>query len=257
MAPKIILPKEFDVSRVTFSDVKVLDNGGKIVYVSYDSAPLVIQTPTMTAPFGMSVWDNDGKAAAKYSLDLSFKNMDASPKLQKFYEMLEQLDNKLVNDGFLNQATWFKGKKYGSREILEALFTPMIKYAKDRDTGERTDKYPPTMKIGIPCRDGRFSCDIFDDKKRTIDLNAIETKGAAVTAIIQCTGLWFAGGKFGASWRLVQAKIVANSMSFDTYAFRGDGDNDGNDDAEIVDCTAQNGDDDHKSSSDSEEEDDA
>lgn len=252
MAPTIVLPKEFDITKVSFSDVKVLDNGGKIVYVSYNNAPLVVQTPPMTAPFGMSVWDNDGKASAKYSLDLSFKAMDASPKLQKFYDMLERMDKRLVDDGYANQSTWFKGKKYGSREIVEALFTPMIKYAKDRDTGERTDKYPPTFKVGVPFRDGAFTCDIFNDKRQPMDLSTIETKGANVTAIIQCTGMWFAGGKFGASWRLVQAKISPNTMSFTGFAFRGDDGNDGNDgDMDIVDCAETDRAD--KSSSDSEE----
>jgi hypothetical protein len=202
MAPNIVLPKNFDITNVGFSDVKVLDNGGKIVYVSYNSAPLVMQTPPMVAPFGMSMWDNDGKQAPKYSLDLSFKAMDVSPQLQTFYHVLEELDRRLVDDGFANQQTWFKGKKYGSRDIVEALYTHLIKHAKDRETGERTDKYPPTFKLGVPFRDGAFVCDAFDDQRRTLNLNDIDTKGAKVTAIMQCTGLWFAGASlvFRGAW---------------------------------------------------------
>ena len=218
MASNIILAKDFDINNVSFSDVRMLDNGGKIVYVSYNKAPMIIQTPQMTAPFGMSKWDNDGKATPKYTLDLSFKGMDKSPALGSFYEMLKQLDARLVEDGFANQGSWFKGKKYGSKEIVEALYTPLIKHAKDRDTGEITDKYPPTFKATVPFKENKFVCDVYDDARNLVDLSTMETKGSRITAIIQCMGLWFAGGKFGSSWRIVQMK-VAPSATIRGYAF--------------------------------------
>ena len=251
MPPSIVLPKEFDIANVSFSDVRALDNGGKIAYIAYNNAPLVVQTPPMKAPFGMSVWE-DGKDV-KYSLDLSFAGIDGSPKLQAFYDMLDKLDNRLVDDGFENQSAWFKGKKYGSREIVEALYTPMIKHAKDRKTGERTDKYPPTVKLTVPFRDGAFTCDVFDSTRQPVDINEIQTKGAQVTAIIKCAGIWFSGGKFGASWRVVQMKVAPNDMSFSGFAFRTDGAEDAQ--RQMIDCDADNGDA-HKSSSDSEEIDD-
>ena len=240
MAPAVVLPREFDIKKVDFSALKTLDNGGKIVYVGYGpgKGPLFMQTPPMSAPFGMSVWDNDGKAVPKHTLDLSFKGMDSCKKLQKFYDVLEALDQRLVDDGFANQSSWFKGKKYGSRDIVEALYTPLIKYAKDRETGERTDKYPPTMKLSVPFRDGVFTCQAFDDNKKPVDLSQLETlKGATVSAIIQCTGIWFAGGKFGVSWRVVQMRVVPNDTSFNGFAFRGDGD----DVVELGDASAAHG----------------
>jgi hypothetical protein len=223
MAPTIILAKDFNINNVTFSDVKMLDNGGKIVYVSYNKSPFLMQTPKMKAPFGLSMWDNDGKNVPKYTLDLSFGGMDSSPQLQAFYEVLENMDVRMVNDGFDNQQSWFKGKKYGSREIVEALYTPIIKYAKDKNTGERSDKYPPTMKLNVPFRDGTFACDAFDDNRKPVNVESIETKGSFINAIIQCTGVWFAGGKFGVSWKVVQMKYTPASMSFmGQCAFRDD-----------------------------------
>ena len=32
-------------------------------------------------------------------------------------------------------------------------------------------------------------------------------KATHLTGLIQCTGLWFAGGKFGCTWKLLQAKL--------------------------------------------------
>lgn len=218
MAPQVVLPRDFDIKNVSFSDVKVLDNGGKIVYVSYNRAPLIVQTPTMSAPFGMSRWDGDGGAANKYTLDLSFKGMDASPSMRAFHDLLENLDSRMVDDGFANQQTWFKGKKYNSREIVEALYTPLIKFAKDKRTGERTDAYPPTFKATVPFKEGAFLCDVFDADRNPADLGAMDTKGARVTAIIQCTGVWFAGGKFGVSWKVVQMKVAQNNTKLSGYA---------------------------------------
>jgi hypothetical protein len=34
-------------------------------------------------------------------------------------------------------------------------------------------------------------------------------KGSNVTVMIQCGGIWFANGKFGMTWRLVQAMVLA------------------------------------------------
>ncbi len=219
MSSTITLAKEFDINNVAFSDVRTLDNGGKAVYVSYNKAPLILQTPQMVAPFGMSKWDNEGKSNPKYTIDLSFKGMDKNPNMQAFYNALEALDKKLVEDGYKNQQTWFKGKKYGSQEIVEALYTPLIRHAKDRATGEITDKYPPTFKLTVPFKDGGFTCEVFDDSRNQIDLANVETKGCKVTAIIQCTGLWFAGGKFGSTWRIIQMKVVPNA-TIRGYAFK-------------------------------------
>jgi hypothetical protein len=213
----ITLAKEFDSSKITYSDVKMLENGGKVVYVSYNKAPLVLQTPEMSAPFGMQNWNNDNRI--KYTMDLSFKGMDRRVGVQTFYNVLETLDNKLVEDAFKNQATWFKGRKITSPEVASALYTPLIKHAKDKDTGEVTDKWPPTFKMTVPWKDNKFMCEVYDDKRNPLDLSAIDTKGARVTGIIQFMGLWMAGGKFGSSWRVLQMKIIPN-QALRGYAFK-------------------------------------
>lgn len=218
----ITLAKEFNINNVSFSDVRTLDNGGKVVYLSYKNldnkpAPLILQTPQMNVPFGLSTWDNDGKGPLKYSLDLSFKGMDKSVGLQNFYNVLESLDKRLIEDGLANAPTWFKGKKV-TKDVLEALYTPLIRHAKDKN-GEVTDKYPPTFKVTVPNKEGKITCEVYDDKRELVDLLSLQTKGSRVTAIIQCMGLWFAGGKFGSTWRVVQMKVAPNA-TIRGYAFK-------------------------------------
>jgi hypothetical protein len=217
----ILLSKNVDVSKLTYGTVRSLENGGKTVYVGVEGKPLYLQTPTMITQWGLSKWNADKSdkdtAATKYSIDLSLKNMDTKPAVKHFYDLLSGLDKKFVEDGVTNSMSWFK-KKYSATNVVEAIYTPMVKYARDKETGEITDKYPPSFRLNIPFRDGKIACDVFDDSKNAISISNIE-KGSSVTAILQFTGLWLAGGKFGTSWKVVQLRVVAPA-TIKGFAFR-------------------------------------
>lgn len=218
----IILPSNFDVSSVSYSAPRTLDNGGRAIYMNLNRSPIVLQTPEMIAPYGVSNWNDDGKGPDKYSLDLSFKGKEGRPNLNTFFEKMVALDKKLVQDGVDNSMTWLK-KKYNSVDVVEALYTPMVKYAKDKTTGEITDKYPPTFKLKIPFVNSAFQCEVYDNKRKPVDLKQlIDTgafKGAKVTAIIQCLGIWVAGGKYGCSWKVLQMR-VSPPQTIKGYAFK-------------------------------------
>jgi hypothetical protein len=205
---------DFNAANVKLSKLRTLDNGGKIVYLSYNEKPLVLQTPEMVAPYGMSKWDNDGKGPAKYTLDLSFKGMDTRDLLKKFYTSLQEFDSNMVKGGLQHSEEWFK-KKYQSAEVVEALYTCVVRRSKD-------DKYPPTFKMTVPYDNntGEFRVKVFDKvSKKQVDLNDVNLKGAKVTALVQCTGVWIAGGKFGTTWKVVQLR-VEQSAKITEYAFR-------------------------------------
>lgn len=201
-----MMPSVFNVDNISYGSVKTNDNGGKSIYLSYNGSPIILQTPEMYSPFGKQRWDNEKTGLCKYTIDLSFKDINNRPILKTFFDKITEMDNKLINDGFNNQFEWLK-KKGVSIDTIKELYTSMIKYPTDKVTGEITDKYPPTFKLTIPFRDDSFLCEVYDDKRNLIDLNSVETKAAKITAIIQCTGIWSAGGKYGCSWKCVQLKI--------------------------------------------------
>ena len=213
----IVLPSDFDVKNITYSEPRVLDNGGKVIYISYNKKKLVMQTPEMVAPFGLSKWNNEGKSADKYSFDLSFKGKESRDVLNKFFDGLKSFDKKLVEDGLTNCQTWFK-KAHKSVDVVEALYTPIIKYAKDKN-GDINDKYPPTFKMTVPHNGTNFACDVYDNNRNLVDLSSLETKGSRVSAIVQCVGIWVAGTKFGCSWKVLQMKITPPS-TIKGYAFK-------------------------------------
>lgn len=232
----IILPSQLNVQNIKYGTPRTLDNGGKMIYLAYNNGPIVLQTPEMIAPFGLSKWDNDkgdsssNRSSTKYSLNLSFKGMDGRPLLKTFYDKMSELDDKLIEDGQVNSFDWLK-KKGVSKEVVKELYTKLVSYPIDKSTGEVSTKYPPTFKLSIPWRDGAFQCEVYDSKRKLVDLQSLETKGARVTAIIQCLGLWAIAGKFGCTWKVIQLKVVPPA-SIKGFAFKPDTDKVSNDESD-------------------------
>ncbi len=213
----IITAANFDVNAIAYGVPKLNDNGGKSIYVSLNKTPIILQTPEMYAPFGKQKWDTE-RGTVKYTLDLSFKGMDSRENLNTFYEKMTAFDNKLIDDALENSFDWLK-KKNVSRDVIQALYTKMIRHPVDKATGEVSTKYPPTFKLSLPFKDNAFTCDVYDRNKNLVDLNTIETKGSKVTAIIQCLGIWVAAGKFGCTWKVLQMRVVPPA-SISGYAFK-------------------------------------
>ncbi len=207
---------DVDVADVSFSSQpKILDNGGKMVWISYKGSPLIVQLPKMKAPFGVSRWCDDKGNVEKYSLDLSFGGSDE--RVAQTLEILKKMDEKILQSGMENSMNWFK-KKFSSTEVMEALYYPIVRQPKD-------EKYAPTIKLPLAFANGEFKFTAYDNTKdhNKVDLLDVNTKGCDVTAIIQATGLWIAGGKFGCSWKVQQLR-VAPRESLPAYAFVDDDD---------------------------------
>ena len=130
--------------------------------------------------------------------------------------MFENLDKKNLEMGMENATTWINQKKQPkSIDVVEALYTPQIIVAKD-------DKYPSTFKFKLPMKNGKLGCDVYDKNMELIDLlstDLTKTKGSKCKAIMQCTGIWLAGSKFGMSWKCVQLQI-SQQENFGQYSFK-------------------------------------
>ena len=147
----LIKGKNIDVTKLSFSQPRVLDNGAKLVYMNYDGGRLSIQTPWLTLPVKMGVY-TEGEYP-KYSVDISFKGMENDPDLQAFHDKLQEVEETIVDAGFDNSVSWFKKKKT-TREVVEAIFNPILKVSKDKETGEPDGKWPPTMKLKVARKNG-------------------------------------------------------------------------------------------------------
>jgi hypothetical protein len=180
-----------------------------------------MQVGPLETPFGLSVFDKIPGAPPKYSIDLKLRGYDdaaSNPKIAAIYNAMHSLDEYMLEQGVKNSSAWFKGQK--SREVLSELYTPTVKFAKDAEGNLKP--YPPTIKLQLRQRDGKFESQVYDDKKRPmadIPLEDILVKGMVGTYLIQCTGVWFAGGKFGLSWKTLQIRADRVPESIRGFAF--------------------------------------
>ena len=229
MTSTINKPNEIQVENITYKEPKTIGNGGKQVYVEYNDSKLIVQTPKMTLPWSMGKFDGD--QGLKFSIDMSFKGMDTNEQMRDFHKFLDEFDDILVKQGVKHSMAWFK-KKDMKEEVLKALFSKQLKESKDKDTGEPDGKWPPTLKVKLPYKNDKFTCEIYDNKKNMIDTEQLESilvRGCEVQALIEHTGIWFAGGKYGCSWKVIQMKVTAPS-TIKGYSFI-----DSSDDEDVVD----------------------
>ena len=200
----------FEVGRVSYTEPKANSHGGKSIYLNYNGKPMTFQTPKMPLPFGMGRWESkDGSGVVKYSLDLSFREMAENEEVREFKRKMEELDEKLIKDGVKNSLSWFK-KKSANEEVMRELYTPQVKVSKNKDTGEPNTKYAPTFKIKMPYQDAEktFTCEVYNNAKQRVSVEEGIVKGATVQVLMKCTGVWFAGGKYGISWKAHQIKVT-------------------------------------------------
>lgn len=199
----VITPSQFNTKNLTTSELKKLDNGSAQVYANYDGKRLRVQTPQMSIPYD----SGDYNGNQKYKVNLSFKGMDKNPKLAKFHEMVQAIDNYVIDVATQNAGKWFK-MPGASRELVAAFFTPSIKISKDKD-GNPKD-YPPTIVPKLAQRNGAFDAELFDDKNVMMEgvtpLDVLR-RGAEIVSILDVTSIWVGDKKFGVTWKLHQACV--------------------------------------------------
>lgn len=229
----IVFPSSFNSKNIAFSAPKQLPSGAKQAYLNYSSQKLVMQTATeMSVPFGLNIADKFGPP--EYSVELSFRGHEQNPEIKKFMDVIAQIDEKLLEEGVKNSKTWFKADL--SRDVVKAFYTPSLKYSKDKEGNVLT--YPPNIKLKLR-KTSKTNESKLNDSKLTIsdletkfyDINGktytdipiedLLAKGVQVTAIIECAGVWFAGSKFGLTWRAKQIAVHKLPKKLEDFAFKG------------------------------------
>jgi hypothetical protein len=229
MSSMINSPSEITVSKLEFQPVKVLDNGGKSVNIRYEGRNLMVETPSLNIPYGVNVFDKTPGAPVKFSIDLSLRGADENEQVRSLQDFFEAFDEKMIDAGVENAGKWFKMSN-PNRDVIKAFYSPVIKISRDAQGNPKP--YPPTFKLALRkktkkgekpdisnaseaiCfetqfynaaeRDDKGQIAVFDGAST---LESVLPKRSQATAIIQCTGVWFAGGKFGTTWKAVQMRV--------------------------------------------------
>lgn len=226
-----ILIKNVDVSKLKYSEPKNLNSGGRTVYINYGGQRPIFQFPWLSMPYGLNSSQDYADKMAKqgkdtkqedkkqlgYDLTVSFRGSDNNIKIQQALEKLKEIEQKIINDAFDNRVAWLQDDFDGLKPIVTKLFNPILKYDKDKNTGKIANKYPPTMKFKIPFReeDNKFKFECEDKDGVEIDFKTIMNtlKGGRCLPVLHLTGIWFIGGKFGVSWKLMRGRFQPSIMS--------------------------------------------
>ena len=205
--------KEFDPSKVTYGKVKVDSRGGKNVPILYDGKPLRIQTP-LILNWGVNENVDEQSGSKKYNTALQFQREGNGPVV-KFFEKMNEFQSKILSDCVSNCKPWF-GKSKMSEDIASALFWPLLKYPKDKETQEPDESRNPTMKVKIPYWEGKYNIELYDmdrnlvcDRPSDVDVEISDLipKASHFCGIIECSGIWFAAGRFSVPFKMVLGKV--------------------------------------------------
>jgi hypothetical protein len=219
MSSSVVYPSSFNSKNISITVPKVLPSGAKQAYLNYGGERLVMQTAvSMSVPFGLNVADKFGPA--EYSVELSFRGNEQRPEVKEFMDVIAQIDETLLNEGVKNSKTWFKGDL--SRDVVKAFYTPSLKYSKDKEGNVLN--YPPNIKLKLRKVNNDFETKFYDvngNPYKGIPVEDLLVKGTQVTAIIECAGVWFAGSKFGLTWRAKQIAVHKLPEKIADFAFKG------------------------------------
>lgn len=232
MSDTIVDGTLFNSSIITYSSPKAGGSGGKSINIynkNVKGVGLRISTPLMLT-WGASdfVDEKTGKGNGKYEMSLQFPSAEyQTAETSAFLKNMQTFEAKIKADALTNSKDWF-GKVHKNAEVVDALYSPMLKYAKDKATGEPDYNKSPILKVKLECYDGVWKSEIYDEEGESLfpsqsspnktPLDFIQ-KGINVAVIMQCGGLWFANGKFGVTWKLVQAVVQKPKTSISGTCF--------------------------------------
>lgn len=219
MSSSVVYPSSFNSKNIAITAPKQLPSGAKQAYLNYDGQKLLMQSAVaMSVPFGLNVADKFGPA--EYSVELSFRGHEQRPEVKEFMDVISKIDEMMLTEGVKNSKTWFKGDL--SRDVVKAFYTPSLKYSKDKEGNVLS--YPPNLKLKLRKVNNDFVTLFYDvngSPYKGVPVEDLLVKGAQVTAIIECAGVWFAGSKFGLTWRAKQIAIHKLPDRLANFAFKG------------------------------------
>jgi hypothetical protein len=211
MQSPVIKYDSFNPQTVTYMKAKTNKSGGKSVGIK-----LMLECPLMLT-WGANKFTDEVSGRTTYKMALAFPRQDyANAETDLFLKKMIELETKIKDDATKNSMEWFnKPKDKMPAQVVDALFNPMLKWPKDPLTGDRDMTKTPSLDVKLENYDG-FNCELYDVNGEMLFPDKTDSEVTPLTLIpkltniacvIQCGGLWFAGGKFGVTWKLFQGVV--------------------------------------------------
>ena len=199
-----------------YTKPKLNANNGKMIGIlnKQNMKSLYLSTPLMLT-WGVNEYTDDKTGKKTFDMALQFPNQEYNnPECAAFLKNMQELEKRIKDDAIINCKEWLNKPKMVA-EAVEALWTPMLKYPRDKATEEPDHTRAPSLKVKIPYWDEVFkNVELYNEASVQVfpndDNNSIGdfiVKGTNVATLIQCGGIWVANGKFGVTWKLFQAVV--------------------------------------------------
>jgi len=201
----------------TFTKAKINSNGRKQVGILNGKTmkSLYMSTPLMLT-WGVNEYSDDNKNSYDMALQFPRDEYD-NENCAQFLKNMQAFETKIKQAAIENSRDWLNKSKL-TPDAVDALWSPMLKYPKDKETGDSDYSRPPTLKVKIPYWEGEFkNVEIYNENREPLYPNTSDeepksiqdliVKGSNIATIIQCGGIWVANGKFGVTWKLFQAVV--------------------------------------------------
>lgn len=215
MAASIVSGSEFTNANFIYTKAKLNSNGRKSIGIlnSDNKKSLYLSTPLMLT-WGVNEYVDEKSGNRTYDMALQFPNDEyANEDTMMFLKAMQNLEKKVKEDAVVNSKDWLNKVKLVP-EAVDAVWTPMLKYPKNKETEEPDYSRAPTLKVKLNYWEDEFKLELYNEDKQLVYPNDtgvsvmdLITKASNVATVIQCGGIWVAGGKFGITWKLFQAVV--------------------------------------------------
>ena len=200
----------FTTDAVHFGGARPNSRGGKNVPIFDKNGNKLVLSLPKSACWGMN--ENVDEASGRKSYSINLRLTNDSPMTEKFQALEDWVVAQCVSHG----KDWF-GKATMSEDVVRALFYPILKYPKDKVSGEPDTSRDPSVKLKVPYWEGEYKCELYsmnsqplytpDHKLEGVTPVEMVPMNSDIKALVQCDGLWFTAGRCGITFKLLQAKI--------------------------------------------------
>ena len=207
---------DFEINNcVGFNKPRLNKSGGKSIGIlnTMSNRQLTLSTPLMLT-WGVNERVDEKTGRVSYDMALQFPQESyATEKTSAFLKSMQEFEQFVKTSAIKNSKSWLNKSKV-SEDQIDVLFHPMLYWPRDKQTGEIDPERSPTLKVKLDYWDEKFTCELYDiggnnifpKDETALPVNII-SKASNVACIIKCGGVWFANGKFGVTWKLVQAVV--------------------------------------------------
>jgi hypothetical protein len=182
-----------DLNELQFNEpfVTTKGKGCRKCTVNYKGRPLTLQTPRLRLPFIYRVEDTSISGAIVASTQHAVA----------FQDLIKRIDEHIIMKACENSASWL-GKAGIGVDVARQLYKGPYKVH---------EKYDPTFKMKFLQEEGSGvgNFTVWDDTHACVEMSLEKCfqQHGHLNAIVECTGVWIAGGNYGCNWRIRHLKV--------------------------------------------------